>query len=427
MGLHNLAIPEEEGINMANAFSTPDVQIDIPGSIGKGLSNANAMRQNELMKMQQEEAQRQLDAQNRTRGYLKNAMVPGADANAIYGNARKEAMQAQDPEALDKFQSVIAGMNEQQLKQEITRMELFGGLAGDGLRQHDALLKAGKTPEEADAAMQPYHDRVIQIAEKYGINDLLSTFKRPSYARFLKESAIHNRIVEEAMMAKISIAQQNADANTTRAEAKKTKAEAKTSKDKEKSDATEKIIKGIEDQLRNPEDKLAALTAAEKGWDAGKSQSAIRREALEAAIANKKARLESKNTGDKPSWIGEKLNSIFGGSKTKPAGGPPIDQSKLPNPSEHKGKTIVEKNHGVPTGRTLKSDGRKWITSQAGNVNLAMNAADVPLGTGMANNTKSELQLRRDLNDAYLKNDQQRISEIERQIEEMRRQRQNVG
>jgi hypothetical protein len=106
------------------------------------------------------------------------------------------------------------------------------------------------------------------------------------------------------------------------------------------------------------------------------------------------------------------------------------DQSKLPDPGKHKNSpSLVEKdNQGRPTGRKFKSDGKKWIqTSQAGNVNLAMNAADVPIGTGLANNTKSELQLRKELNDAYLKEDPQRISEIERQIEEMRRQRQNVG
>ena len=81
MDFRNLDIPEEEDVNMTNAFSTPDVQIDIPGSIEKGLSNANALRYNSMLKMRQEEAQRQLDTQNRTRGYLKNAMVPGADAN----------------------------------------------------------------------------------------------------------------------------------------------------------------------------------------------------------------------------------------------------------------------------------------------------------------------------------------------------------
>lgn len=93
----------------------------------------------------------------------------------------------------------------------------------------------------------------------------------------------------------------------------------------------------------------------------------------------------------------------------------------------------------VDTGRT--SGGKKvwelptkpgeekkyWLQSQAAPVNLAMNAEDVPLGTGMADQTQNLFTLQKQYQEALRNGDFETAERVKRQMQNLRKSRQNVG
>jgi hypothetical protein len=117
------------------------------------------------------------------------------------------------------------------------------------------------------------------------------------------------------------------------------------------------------------------------------------------------------------------------------AGGLDQDQQEQPNPAGGAGAATNQPPKGaVDTGR--KSGGKPvwklpngdfWIQASAEPINLAMNAEDVSIGTGLADQAKTAIQLRKELNDAYLNDDVARIKEIETLIQQMNNQQSNVG
>lgn len=113
----------------------------------------------------------------------------------------------------------------------------------------------------------------------------------------------------------------------------------------------------------------------------------------------KQAAGETEQAPPKTKWYQE----LLGGGKKEER---PVSQPNIPHdPKANRGRVIRETDtQGNPTGRRFKSDGKNWIlqSSRTGQDNLAMNAEDVPIGSGMADQAKTEMQLRKELNEAYL-------------------------
>lgn len=206
-----------------------------------------------------------------------------------------------------------------------------------------------------------------------------------------------------------------------------------------KADVTGELIQQY--RKRNPRDKDLVAMNQMLGLEYGQKPSL---EQLQDAFAqmgyddlaqygdeiysNAEKSFDSKNPTGSFMRERNKLREQYFGRPTAPAQKKGGLMDQLPDAGKHKGKTILELDaKGKPTGRKLKSDGRSWNEARAGGVNLAMNAEEVPLGTGLADQAKTLFKLRKEMEAAYLQGDFDRAELIKRQIDEIARQRQNVG
>lgn len=130
------------------------------------------------------------------------------------------------------------------------------------------------------------------------------------------------------------------------------------------------------------------------------------------------AGLEKAEEPGKEPWYSRWLGG--GKKKEQPAA------EKPPKGAVDTGRT----SGGKPVWELPTKPGEKkkyWLQSQAAPVNLAMNAEDVPLGTGMAGKTKSRMQLQKELWEAVSSGDRKKEEEIREQIKRANNRYKNVG
>lgn len=406
---------------MPNALYTP-TQIDIPGAIGTGLRNAGSLMelQKEKKRMADEEALNNALAQR-----LPEFTSGGKTDYAGMGNALSQdlASQGQGAVAL-QVKEAMGKMSAEQLKQAKERMDLFSGIAGDAVRRYDSLIRSGqaKTPEEAAAMMQPYHDEAKRVAAQYGI-ELSPNFKPANYAQFLKESAIHNTILEQALATRLGI------------EEKKVKvAEDKVKQGK---GGSKTAFVQIADWLRNnittndeKTGKPRKLSAAEAQFQAEKIMSKGKFNEQAAAVTLKKSGMSqdritefldfAKGLGSQAEAGAKSIGEASEAGKTQPPKGA-VQVFKDGKPRTSDGKNVWE----LPTKPGEKK--KYWLQSQSEPVNLAMNAENVPLGSGRADYAQDFYKLQNEWQKALMNEDFERADQIKKQMNELENSRRNVG